>query len=403
MTNQNNSLKALTTAALAIPSMAQQTYAAGPVEDVEADFRYSYYHENGDRYDINVHEAEFAIPLSERVELDITVGRDIMSGATPVFYLPSFTAPGQANEVRSAATISEERNYISAAGTYFLDEAQYTLGGAYSSENDYESLNINTEGQWHFNKKNTTVTAGIGFSDDKIRPIQEIREDRPLRESGGKSVQDYLIGITQTIDKNSSIQQNVQFSIDTGLLSDPYKTVWVTGNTAPDGSFASPVASDNRPGRREAISLLTRYVRYLPKWESSVHVDYRFHYNDWNIRSHTLETTLYQPIGKGWEIVPSLRYYTQTHAEFYSLLFAAPRADGFRSSDYRLAAFGSIAGGLKLKKEFTPNISANIVANYEARHKRFKLGGKASPSGIENEKFTKLYTSILAAGLQIKF
>ena len=61
--------------------------------------------------------------------------------------------------------------------------------------------------------------------------------------------------------------------------------------------------------------------------------------------SHTFELAWYQTLFDRLLIVPSVRYYSQGQADFYAPFCAAPRRDGFRSSDYRLSAFGATRGG----------------------------------------------------------
>ncbi len=140
------------------------------------------------------------------------------------------------------------------------------------------------------------------------------------------------------------------FGYQTGYLSDPYKLVFFVG----DGTHP-----DVRPQEKFQYAWLTRYVRHFEQLNSAaLHADYRFYADDWGINAHTFELNWNQPLGDGWQIVPRFRYYSQDQADFYQPYFNANQLVGgsqqanFYSSDYRLAGFGTLTGGIKMVKEF---------------------------------------------------
>jgi len=63
-------------------------------------------------------------------------------------------------------------------------------------------------------------------------------------------------------------------------------------------------------------------------------VDYRFYYDDWDVRSHTLDLGLHKVTVSGWALDTSIRYYSQTQADFYEPSYRQARADSEYSSDY---------------------------------------------------------------------
>ena len=98
-----------------------------------------------------------------------------------------------------------------------------------------------------------------------------------------------------------------------GFLSDPYKLVSIAGS-----NFA-----DRRPDSRNQIALMGRYRRHFSGVGGSLHLDYGFYVDDWGIDAHTLELAWYQSLfGDVLTIVPSVRYYTQSQADFYAPFFA---------------------------------------------------------------------------------
>jgi hypothetical protein len=70
--------------------------------------------------------------------------------------------------------------------------------------------------------------------------------------------------------------------------------------------------------------------------------------DDWDIDSHTIDARYRWPIGERSYIEPHVRYYTQSHADFYrtSLDGTLPLPD-HASADYRLGEFDAFTIGLK--------------------------------------------------------
>jgi hypothetical protein len=95
------------------------------------------------------------------------------------------------------------------------------------------------------------------------------------------------------------------------------------------------------------VSWLTRYRRHVPQVAGTLHADYRFYADSWNITSHTAELAWYQTLWESLQIVPTLRYYSQSQADFYAVFYTAPRADGYYSSDYRLSPYGAFSWGIE--------------------------------------------------------
>ena len=91
-----------------------------------------------------------------------------------------------------------------------------------------------------------------------------------------------------------------------------------------------------------------RYRRAMNE-NAALHLDSRVAVNSWGQHSLTLAANWYQSPGNGWQLVPGLRYYSQSRARFYAPFFAE-NAGPFFSSDYRLGAFGAAAANLNLRK-----------------------------------------------------
>ena len=75
---------------------------------------------------------------------------------------------------------------------------------------------------------------------------------------------------------------------------------------------------------------------------------YRYYEDDFGIHSHTLQTAWHQNLGSSFQIVPSVRYYSQREADFYLPFddYTLPLTVN-QSSDYRLSTYGAFTFGLK--------------------------------------------------------
>jgi outer membrane receptor for ferrienterochelin and colicin len=70
--------------------------------------------------------------------------------------------------------------------------------------------------------------------------------------------------------------------------------------------------------------------------------------DDWEIDSHTLELRYRWPFDGRSYLEPHVRYYTQSHADFYRTSLDGTQAlPMYASADYRLGEFDAITIGLK--------------------------------------------------------
>jgi hypothetical protein len=75
---------------------------------------------------------------------------------------------------------------------------------------------------------------------------------------------------------------------------------------------------------------------------------YRFMTDDWGIDSHTADLRYRWSIGDYNYLEPHVRFYTQSHADFYRIrLIDGSPLPSYASADYRLGEFDAITVGLK--------------------------------------------------------
>ncbi|AWB68717.1 hypothetical protein C2869_20985 [Saccharobesus litoralis] len=353
MKNNNNrhaALASLAGAAMALPAINVQ--AASVADNFQIGVRHHAYQEEGidsnklqqgsagERYDIDVNQFQLIAPLSDSFQLDVNYQVEKMSGASP--YFTQKNADGQVVQVMSGASIEDTRKDSSAKLTYVADNYSLAAVIARSTEDDYESSSYGIELSYELADKLTTLNLAADQSQDEISPTFGVTS--PSVNFAEKDSWSVYAGLTRVLNKNMQLQVGLGLIDKSGFLSDPYKIV-VPGS----GQAASFV--DTRPTERQATTLSTRLRYFIPEVNAALHADYRYYDDDWQINSHTFELAWYQNLADSWQVVPSLRFYSQSQAYFYENFYEVARSDGLQSTDYRLSSYGAITLGLNLYKQ----------------------------------------------------
>ena len=383
MSKNKNQKSISATLATATCALLGGTIAA-PVDAQEEpswDFNTSflYYGEDNDR----VQDASISM-LARRTFYDdraLTMGLtiDALTGATPnggikqntpqTFTQPSgkdvFTAP--ANTLPLDDTFRDTRVAVSASWQQPLGRLYtFNVGASASKEYDYLHLGANAKISRDFNKRNTTVSAGLAFAADNIdpeggapMPLTPMLDVDDLSNRMGKEdkdVVDLVLGVTQVISRNLVVQVNYSFSDSSGYLNDPYKIVAVvdglTGDVIPrtlppgEESPSHEYIFESRPDERTKHSLYGQAKYYMGG--KVLDASYRYMTDDWDIDSHTVDIRYRWPINDKRYLEPHLRFYTQTAADFYQVgVVDGDPLPSYVTHDYRLGEFDAITAGLK--------------------------------------------------------
>lgn len=415
-----NALAKLNLAALALTGAVQETQAGRVEENYNFDFQYGNYSESGNRMNVDIFETAISTPIGKSMTFAASAVRDVISGASPKYNKKD--SKGNIVQTMSSASptnwchesICEQRDGVNSNLTYFLDNAALNFGGGFSQEQDYTSRFINTNLSVDLNKKLTTLNFGGSVAFDVVEPsnvnpdcstgIVTNQETGAIRNANcHKTSQQYLLGVSQIIDKDSLLQLNMTVNYSEGYLSDPYKQVFFYDVTNP--LRLSDIQNDKRPRNKMQFAWLAQYVHHFEHLNNAaLHADYRFATDDWGINSHTTELSWYQPIGAGFQLIPRFRYYSQDKADFYSPVFSGKGKDyDAYSSDYRLAGFGAISGGLKIAKTFTElnkpieQMKMQAGVEYYDHSASYQLGGNNLGS------FADFSYYLFTASLNLKF
>jgi len=344
------SLAALMSAAAAlVPAAHAQAQSETSAEaDSHISYRFNEYSEDslapgpysGDanRYRVLSQQFQLATRAGDTNALNVTATHEVMSGSSPWFVVP-----GQDNkpfQVMSGATIREHRSEVRASWTQNAGtSSDTTYSASYSTERDYHAAALGAERSIPLGN---ALTLGVGgsYSHDLIDPFDAAAFDRIAHAQ--KNTVSAFASLAWVLDRATVVQTGLQINHEQGFLSDPYKQVFV----------GDSVLHDSRPGERDEVAWLARYRRAFAGLDAALHLDYRYAQDSWGVVSHTLEAAWYQTLPAHWQIVPSLRYYSQQQARFYAPFFLDPGAHKFYSSDYRLGTFGAFSAGLNLRKRF---------------------------------------------------
>lgn len=355
ITPKSRSLLALSTTALALPGISHAD--APPVENTIS-YKFSNYKEDDlsrseapfgelERYDIDIHQFQLISPISRNMSLQVDASYDSLSGASPWF-----TTTGPSGDpivqLSGASGIEDRRSELSVSSSYYLENGSLSGNIGYSEEDDYRALYGGIGGQRHFNNDATTLNLGLSYSSDDIFPTDAEIFNRVTDEH--KNSTSVFFSLSQIIDRVSSFQSGISITEQSGFLSDPYKL------------------RDVRPDEKTQLAWTNSYRHFSESTNAALHINYRFYHDDFGISSHTLDTSWHQNIGRDYRLVPSLRYYSQSAADFFTNVDDFSQAlTEYQSSDYRLSAFGAVSGAISFVADmgtWTTTITAErYIAN----------------------------------------
>jgi len=266
-----------------------------------------------------------------------------------------------------------------------------SFGGNISKEYDFTSAALSTAIARDFNNKNTTLSLGINLETDTIDAVGGVPDpltslkigQNPEHKSGGtenKTVNDFLLGVTQVMNRHWLTQLNLSVGSSSGYHSDPYKILSVLNTdgslaTNPEDANSKWYLYDSRPDSRSRQSLYWGNKIHLT--EDVIDISYRYYTDDWGIKSHTLDFRYRYEFGGNMYLEPHVRWYSQTAADFYHLYLnkdvdtsSAESVIAYASSDTRLGEFTGTTFGLKYGIELGRNNEFNIrVEQYTQTYK----------------------------------
>lgn len=328
----------LLASAMALPAYAS---SATMPEKESFSYRYSQYSEDAaeeskvvdgdlERFEINVHQFKLVKFLDEKSTLTVNALTETLGGASP--WGTQRGQDGNPELIMSGASISESRNDLSVAYTTYHETRVDTVRAGVSVENDYQAIYFGADYEWAFNQKNTSLAIGGSISVDELFPSDAELYGR-IDNENKQRISIYL-GFSQILSPKSIFSTSYSHSTSSGYLSDPYKL------------------GDSRPSKRGSNILAAKYRYFVDATDSALHLDYRFYADSWEMQSNTFSLGWHQNINSSIQLIPSVRYYSQTETWFYEPYSTPGAVVEHYSSDYRLSPYGAISKKLKFRQKF---------------------------------------------------
>ena len=329
-------------------------------------------------------------------ELDVQLGYDTISGASPTGGYPSADVTTSAsgwtstNENFPQAEYDDSRGSGSLAYRRKFGAHMPSIDLSYSKENDYEARSIGLSDSWTMAGGRGTLHYGASISRDVVTPVTN---DLSL----AKDTNGFALGWTWVLGERDLLDVSASLMIQSGYLDDPYKVV-------PIGTIErNENVPERRPDSRQRFALFAKYGHYF-LWNGAVKASYRYYRDDWSVEAHTLDVTYDQKLGSRWIVSPRVRLYTQTGASFYGSLFTVPET--YMSADSRLSPLGSLLGGLTGTYRVNDALSLNLGGTYQIQEGRDRVTPATStPGGVGDVKVSAADMTVLTvtAGLSFRF
>jgi hypothetical protein len=361
--------------------------------------------------------------FSGKIVLDTLTGASA-SGAVSQPIAQTFTRPSGKGQYVIAAediplddTFRDTRLQIEAQWTQPLWEDMRGSAGVHlSKEYDYLSIAVNGSLAKDFNRKNTTLSAGLSLAFDTVDPeggrpvaFSEMAVDLgqfaneqtyqaafdATRQKGSddKNTVDLMFGVTQVINRRMLMQFNFGYATSDGYHTDPFKVLSVVN----DQGLTQSLVHENRPTKRTRQSFYwqTKYAMDV----GVADISYRYATDDWDINSHTIDSRLRFNLTGNTYIQPHFRYYQQAAAEFYQpFLFEGVPLPTFASADYRLGEMVAYTIGFKYGMKMP---SGNDWAfRLEYYQQEPKNAGFDAPGALQQ---LDLYPSLKAVIAQVSY
>jgi hypothetical protein len=256
----------------------------------------------------------------------------------------------KADAVSSASKFSpslidpdDVRHEFVAGVTQVFGQTTGSLSGIYSKEHDYDSKSLALSLSQPFSQKNTVVQFGLVGSWDKIAP--DIQQMKSTSWEKSKNVYSLSGGLSQVLSPTLIAQLSLSYSSYSGFLSDAYQVVSVV-----DGNKVA-LYNDYHPDsrKRKAVGLRLSYSLFEL---TSLQLGYRYYWDDWEIRSHTISVYVQQYFAdKAITLGLGVRRYSQTSAYFFKPIYdmAWINSGKYFTVDSRLNAGYSYEYELSLK------------------------------------------------------
>ena len=231
--------------------------------------------------------------------------------------------------VTTASPYKERRNEYTFGADYVYRDSQITFGLSSSKEPDYTANRYSLDISQETFGGMTTVSLGFTRGSDQVG-----KHDAPEFSDRATHWQ-YRVGVTQILTPRWIASANFEAIADDGYLGSPYRIARVFGAAVPE----------RNPRTRSSRAMNFRVNGDLGSHDA-IHLQYRYFWDTWAIKAHTVELGYSRYFGDKWLADTSLRYYRQGAALFYS--DNALSETTYVSRNRQLSTFDSVGLGAKV-------------------------------------------------------
>ena len=239
----------------------------------------------------------------------------------------------------SSASSSDERYYPTFHWEVSNEKTGNAVGATLSGsfEYDYYSIGVGINGSKKSKDNNRQISLRLQTFQDRLSLIYpiELRNGSP---TGSASRDTYTASITisQVVNTRFQMMLLLDPSYQHGYLSLPFNRVYFNDNT---------VAIESLPASRFKIPIGIR-ANYFIGDRLIVRALYRYYWDDWNLKGHTIDLETTVKITPFISLTPFYRYYTQSAVRYFASYAAQSKGAEFYTSDYDLSKFESHFAGL---------------------------------------------------------
>jgi Protein of unknown function (DUF3570) len=226
---------------------------------------------------------------------------------------------------------------------YLVRDSLISLSTNSSTEPDYEANTINLDVSQDVFGGMTTVALGFTRGHDRVG-----QHGTPGFIDTARHWQ-YRLGATQILTPRWLASANLEVVSDDGYLGSPYRVARVFGAAVPE----------RNPRTRTSRAVKLRAIGDVGS-RSAVRAEYRYYWDTWDIKAHTLEAGYSRYLGDIWLADAFVRYYHQGKALFYS--DNASSETLYISRNRQLSTFNSPSIGAKVTRTV-----ANVAGKYEVK------------------------------------
>lgn len=231
--------------------------------------------------------------------------------------------------VTTASPYRERRTAYDFGADYVYRDAMISLSMSHSKEPDYTANTFGVDVSQEVFGGMTTVSMGYTRGSDTV-----LKHDSPEFMDRVTHWQ-YRFGLTQVLTPKWIASANFEAISDDGFLGSPYRAARAFGTLIPE----------RNPRTRSSRALKFRVNGDLGA-RNAMHAEYRYFWDNWAIKAHTLEGGYSRYFGELWLADAYLRYYKQSKALFYS--DDAQAETLYLTRNRQLGTFDSVSLGAKL-------------------------------------------------------